>query len=299
MPAVGSSSSSSRGRASTMEARSTTRRVPVDSSAVRWSRNRSSPNERDHLVDRLALARARIAGPRASAGWRTARPPAAGRPRSDQQHVLHRELGEQPAVLERPDHARRRPAPRAGTRPGSSPSSRTEPGLRRDQLPEMASSMVVLPEPLGPISPTMAPGSADRSTPSTAWTPPKDTSSSSTSSRAGPLGRHQLGSPATGAGGRSPAPRWPAVREPVAGGRSGVGPAPGAFHQPASTPVGDQVAEPVEELGQAAGEVEDEGQQPEPAGEELDGRGGPEDGRQAHQVDGARARPRRSSPARR
>ena len=43
MPAVGSSRRSSRGWARTMEARSTTRRVPVDSSDVRWWRKRSSP----------------------------------------------------------------------------------------------------------------------------------------------------------------------------------------------------------------------------------------------------------------
>ena len=44
MPAVGSSSRSSRGSAKTMDARSTTRRVPVESSDVRWCRKRSSPN---------------------------------------------------------------------------------------------------------------------------------------------------------------------------------------------------------------------------------------------------------------
>ena len=55
-----------------------------------------------------------------------------------------------------------------------SPSSRTEPAWGVTS-PEMTSSMVVLPDPLGPISPTMAPGSADRSAPSTACTPPKDT----------------------------------------------------------------------------------------------------------------------------
>ena len=62
---------------------------------------------------------------------------------------------------------------------------------------------------------------------------------------------------------------------------------------------GDQVTEAVQDLGHPAGQVEDEGQEPEPAGEELDGRGGPEDGGEAHQVEGARARPRRWSRARR
>ena len=48
--------------------------------------------------------------------------------------------------------------------------------------PEMTSSVVVLPEPLAPINPTMEPGSAVKLTPLSACTPPKWTLSSSTTS---------------------------------------------------------------------------------------------------------------------
>ena len=41
--------------------------------------------------------------------------------------------------------------------------------------PEITSSVVVFPEPLAPISPTMAPGSASNVTPLSACTPPKCT----------------------------------------------------------------------------------------------------------------------------
>ncbi len=41
------------------------------------------------------------------------------------------------------------------------------------------------------------------------------------------------------------------------------------------------------DLGQSARQVEDEGEEAETAREELDGGRGAEDGRQAHQVDGA------------
>ena len=55
---------------------------------------------------------------------------------------------------------------------------------------------------------------------------------------------------------------------------------------------GRQVAEAVQDLGQAAGQVEDERQQADAAGEELDGRRGPEDGRQPDQVERAEHRAR-------
>ncbi len=51
--------------------------------------------------------------------------------------------------------------------------------------PEITSSVVVFPEPLAPMRPTMAPGSASNDTPSRAWTPPKCTCSPSTLRRAG------------------------------------------------------------------------------------------------------------------
>ena len=48
----------------------------------------------------------------------------------------------------------------------------------------------------------------------------------------------------------------------------------------------DQIGQPVQEVGQPAGQVEDEDQQSESAGQELDGRRRPEHGGQSDQVDG-------------
>ena len=68
----------------------------------------------------------------------------------------------------------------------SIPSSRTVPrwGTTR---PDTTSRVVVLPDPLAPINPTMAPGSAVKLTSSTARIPPKVTPRFSTVSRAGPV----------------------------------------------------------------------------------------------------------------
>ena len=68
--------------------------------------------------------------------------------------------------------------------PRSVSSSRTAPacGVTR---PEITSSVVVFPEPLAPINPTMEPGSASNVTPLSAWTPPKCTVTPSTVRRAG------------------------------------------------------------------------------------------------------------------
>ena len=108
MPAVGSSSRRSRGPASTIDARSTTRRVPVERCPVRWWRNRSRPNE--------AMARSTV--------WRLSRSArrAHGSCRvvdrtltrcagvlAQHERVLHRELGVEAAVLERTDDAERAP----------------------------------------------------------------------------------------------------------------------------------------------------------------------------------------------
>ena len=51
--------------------------------------------------------------------------------------------------------------------------------------PEMTSSVVVLPDPLAPINPTMEPGSASNVTPFRACTPPNCTCRPSTLRRAG------------------------------------------------------------------------------------------------------------------
>ena len=104
MPAVGSSSRSRRGRASTIEARSTTRRVPVDSCDHPVPAESVDPERTDDLVHLPPAWSVRTGGPTASAGWPRPRPPGAGR-RGREQHVLHGQLGEEPAVLERPDDA--------------------------------------------------------------------------------------------------------------------------------------------------------------------------------------------------
>ena len=66
----------------------------------------------------------------------------------------------------------------------STSSSRTVPDCGATR-PEITSSVVVLPEPLAPISPTMEPGSASKVTPSSACTPPNCTRTSATVRRAG------------------------------------------------------------------------------------------------------------------
>ena len=66
----------------------------------------------------------------------------------------------------------------------STPSRRTLPACGATR-PEMTSSVVVFPEPLAPMRPTIAPGSASKVTPSSACTPPKCTLTPDTLSRAG------------------------------------------------------------------------------------------------------------------
>ena len=102
IPAVGSSSRSRRGAARMMEARSTTRRVPVESSAVRWWRKRSSPKAPMTSIDRRQLPLLGPSGP--------------GQPQcrrhhghlvldvfAEHQDVEHRQLREEATVLERAD----------------------------------------------------------------------------------------------------------------------------------------------------------------------------------------------------
>ena len=144
--------------------------------------------------------------------------------------------------------------------------------------------MVVLPDPLAPISPTMAPGSAVKLTPSTARTPPKATARSAHLEPGRARRRMSLVGPSVDAAPPRLTPAGAGSRPPARPGRGRLDPSAVQQHPHAE---GDQVADAVQELGQAAGQVQDEGQQPEAAGEELDGRVGAEDGRQAHQVDGA------------
>ena len=169
MPAVGSSSSSSRGRASTTEARSTTRRVPVESCAMRWWRKRSRPNAPITSSTARCLSRSTPSGPGHLQRGRDHADGLAG-VAGEQQRVLDGQGGIERAVLEGADHARARSAPRAGSRPGRPRRG----GWRRSvngTRPLIASSSVVLPEPFGPISPTIAPGSVVSETPSSGAQP--------------------------------------------------------------------------------------------------------------------------------
>ena len=260
-----------------MEARSTTRLVPVESWEIWWRRKRSIPNERDHLVGRLALG---PLGPPAQGIWRVEDSTPTGRPASwvNQQHLLHAELGEEPAVLEGAhdpeggpllgqvlDQALAVEPHRAGLG-GHQPRDHVEHGgLARPVGPDQPDDGTGLGRQVGAVDRLHAaeghrhalqvePGRAPRA------------------AGLAPDGRLTL------------PPRWPPA--PTAGsGRPGGGGVPRRVAELLDAQ-GDQVAQPVEQLGQAAGEVEDEGQQPEPAGEELDGRVGAEDGREADQVDG-------------
>ena len=184
IPAVGSSSSRSRGRASTMEARSTTRRVPVESWAMWWRRNRSIPNERMTSSAASRLIRSDRAGPRhLEGGGQDAHRPAGilGQP----QHLFHAELGEEPAVLEGAHHAEGRALlgqvldQALAVQPDRAGLGRHQP---RDDVEHGGLARAV-----GPDQPDDgARARRTESAPSTACTPPKATRHPFHSSRAGP-----------------------------------------------------------------------------------------------------------------
>ena len=222
MPAVGSSRSSSRGLASTTEARSTTRRVPVDSSAVRWWRNRSSPKAAITRFTASSLRRSvrRAQGRRrvvesTATSWR------ASSLRSRTSSTVNSGNRRQ-SWNERTMPTARRSSGRYS--PRSMSSRRTLPACGATS-PEITSSVVVLPDPLAPINPTMEPGSASKVTPLRACTPPNCTCKPSTSRRAGCL--VDTATSATTVTTRPlppPAQGWRAVRcaaSPTAPGRSG------------------------------------------------------------------------------
>src|SRR5947207_10015394 len=82
------------------------------------------------------------------------------------------EAGEQPDVLPGAGDPGARAIAWAGSRVASTPSMVIVPALGKS-APEMVLSKVVLPEPLGPISPTISPGRSSRPTPSSARRPAK------------------------------------------------------------------------------------------------------------------------------
>jgi hypothetical protein len=168
MPAVGSSSSSSRGRIASARAISTRRWVPYDNSPGRAS---SRPVSR---VRSTASRTAGAAGPRphslfnsGSDGVRS--PPSwmfSRTVRSDSSRTVWN-------VRATP----RRATAAGGTLWNSSPSSRRCPRVSGTSR-EIAPSSVLLPEPFGPMIPKILPGVIWNEMPSTALTPPKYTATS-------------------------------------------------------------------------------------------------------------------------
>ena len=169
------------GRSAMTHARSTMRRVPVDSSCTNLSRNASSPSIPTSLVDpcrRPSCSESATTG-RFSAAATGSRTSTACVER-DRDRLLHRERREEPAVLERAAEAevglasavgsrvRSRalsPSPRSPrARPCRSRRSRSRTGRRR------ASSC---PAPFGPRTPRISPGASENETSSSAVIPPK------------------------------------------------------------------------------------------------------------------------------
>ena len=102
MPAEGSSSSSSRGCSVSRQAISTTRRVPVESSAIVWCGERREAHPLHQLVGRGGLrpVRDRFA-PTAALHSQVG----SSRSARDHQRLAHRQRREQRGVLERTDQA--------------------------------------------------------------------------------------------------------------------------------------------------------------------------------------------------
>ena len=179
MPDDGSSSSSTDGPCASVQARSTMRRVPVESSPTNLSAyacKRISSMSRSTSSSTAA----RTPAPPATAGTppagRAPRPCARRRWRSCRARSSTGTAG-RPGTSGR---ARARARPCGETSVTSVPSSTTRP-LVGVTKPEMMSSTVVLPAPLGPMRPTISPCRTRRSTPFTARTPPNDTLTSCSS----------------------------------------------------------------------------------------------------------------------
>ena len=102
IPAVGSSRSSRRGSDSTIEARSTTLLVPVESWLVRWFRKRSRPNDE---MTRSTAARFTLSAFLAHGRLESRRHHVGAVPGvlADEQGVFDGQLRIEPAVLERAD----------------------------------------------------------------------------------------------------------------------------------------------------------------------------------------------------
>ena len=90
----------------------------------------------------------------------------------DPQVLPDRQLPEQPDVLECARDALRDAQHAAATPEMSAPRNRTWPAVGANR-PQIRLTIVLLPEPLGPMRPRISPSETARSTPSTARTPPK------------------------------------------------------------------------------------------------------------------------------
>ena len=248
-------------------------------------------------------------GPRASGTWSASTLHRAAGVLAQHEGVLHRQLGIEAAVLEGPDHAQ--PGPLLGDVVGQVVPSRRQPALgRRDQAGNGIEE-VGLPEPLAPRA-RRWPGlhrqvhAGHGPQPAVGHHQLLDLEPGRAFRR--PVGAGRPGPSAHGVGGATrrrrrsridhgpgpdPAglrPWWrstgSATRPASAGGRPGPGVAPpgGAVLHAG----GGQVAELVQELGHPSRQIEDEGQRTGPAGQELDRGAGPEDGREAFQVEAPR-----------
>ena len=169
MPLDGSSSRSTVGWWARTQARSTMRRLPVESSRTNLSRKAPRPMQLDELVDpvaRRAASESMTAGrcSAAASGSRTSTL------RSSATAIVSRdgERGEQAAVLERAAE------PELGPRLRGSPvqcrarrrcvSPSTIVPASAGVNPEMTSKSVVLPAPFGPMNPTISPRRDRRTT---------------------------------------------------------------------------------------------------------------------------------------
>ena len=169
MPAVGSSSRSSRGRPASAMASSSRFWSPCDSAPPGVAAEVAKPTRSSSSRARsLAIARA----------GRHARPRATAVREQRHLHVLQRgEVGEDAGDLEGAadahagQHVRRRPVTSCPSKTTRPPSARTR--------PVTVLKNVLFPAPFGPMMARNSPGSTSRVTPPSACTPPKSRRSDS------------------------------------------------------------------------------------------------------------------------
>ena len=170
-PAAGSSSSSSRGAVMSARASSSSLRWPPDSTRAGRAGQRAEPHEVDQLARPLPQrALARPPPRRAAASWpRSARRADPGRRASRSPAPSSPRMGAGSGTC-----APRRRAGRGGAaaRRAGGPPRAIRPAVGRS-APAIRLNTVVLPAPLGPMSPVIVPGRTRKETSSTARWPPK------------------------------------------------------------------------------------------------------------------------------